>query len=461
MMHRMIYPLIAVCAGVLLTPCEGANPGKELHKNGGWCWYQGPRAIVLKGGEIVFTTISGDTFGGNDAGDLWVTSYNPQSGEMKKFELHDKFHRDDHDVAGLLELPDGRILAVYGKHNNDKFQRWRTTVRPGDITEWTAEQTFNVGDRYTYSNVFRLADEGGRIYNFSRSRGFNPNCTISEDDGKTWKYGWRLFGWNKTSLKDDPKYTGIDGGRPYLRYTSNNKDTIHFITTEDHPRAYDNSIYHGYYKAGKLHGSDGEVICDPGFSGSSELKPTSFTQVFEGGQDKVAWTTDLEVGKNGNLYAAFSVQMDGAPTRGKRITATGLDHRYWYALFDEEKWHTHEIAYAGTKLYDNESDYTGLIAIDPDEPNVVVISTNADPVSGEPLISKADGKRHWEIFRGRTKNLGETWKWTALTKDSTVDNLRPLIPSNPDGQRHILWCRGDLKTFTDYRLDVWIVSEDR
>ncbi len=58
---------------------------------------------------------------------------------------------------------------------------------------------------------------------------------VSEDDGTSWRYGGQLFAFP---------------GRPYVSYTSNHPDRIHFITTEEHPRYYNNSIYHGYTKIG-------------------------------------------------------------------------------------------------------------------------------------------------------------------------------------------------------------------
>lgn len=73
--------------------------------------------------------------------------------------IRDPFERDDHNVAALMERPDGKILAVYGKHSADRLQRWRITTRPGDISEWSPEQTLDVGDRYSYSKVYRLAAE--------------------------------------------------------------------------------------------------------------------------------------------------------------------------------------------------------------------------------------------------------------------------------------------------------------
>ena len=425
-----------------------------LHPNGGWCWFQGERALVVSN-RLFFTTIAGDTRGGWEAGDLVATQHDFQTGKTTHFELHDRFHRDDHDVAGLAARPDGRILAVYGKHGNDRLQRWRITTRPADGAEWSPEQTLDVGVGYTYSNVYRLEAEGGRTYNFHRGLGFNPNCTISDDGGETWRYGWRLLEWTRADLQGDPRFTGLDGTRPYLRYAGNGTDAIHFIVTEDHPRAYDNSLYHGFYRGGALRGSDGREVGKPGMDGTSTLKPRSFTEVFRGGPDRVAWATDLRLDDRGNPYAAFSVQVDGAASRAVRGGgAGGQDHRYYFARWDGTAWQVHPLAHAGSKLYPGEDDYTGLVALDPQDPNGVVISTNADPVTGAPLVSATDQRRHWEIFSGRTADGGRTWTWQRLTRDSTQDNLRPVIPSRPGGPRTVLWGRGDLRSYTDYRLEI-------
>lgn len=431
-----------------------------LKPNGGWCWFQGERAIVVQD-RLIFTTIAGDDFGGWDAGDLVATMHDFRTGQTTHFELHDRFHRDDHDVAGLSVLPDGRVLAVYGKHGGDRLQRWRNTMRPADIRDWSGEQTLDVGAGYTYSNLLRLGDEGGRLYNFHRGLGFNPNCTISDDDGRTWRYGWRLLEWNRDDFQTDPRHTGMDGRRPYLRYAGNGRDTIHFIATDDHPRAYDNSLYHGFYRAGKLHHSDGTVVGTPGTNGTSLLGPRSFTEVFRGGPDQVAWAVDLRLDASGNPHAVFSVQRDGAETRHERRGGGGQDHRYHYARWDGARWHVHEMARAGTKLYTGEDDYTGLAALDPHDPATVFISTNADPATGAPLVSATDGHRHWEIFSGVTRDGGASWSWTPITRDSTQDNLRPVIPQWTDGPRIVLWARGDLKSYTDYRLDIVMLKQPR
>ena len=102
----------------------------------------------------------------------------------------------------------------------------------------------------------------------------------------------------------------------------------------------------------------------------------------------------------------------------------------------------------------------GLVALVPGDPWIAFISTDANPSTGEPLISQEDGKRHYEIFRGERNSSG-SWEWTAVTKDSAEDNLRPIIPQPSEGKTAVLWLRGDYRTYTDYSLRVvGIVLED-
>jgi hypothetical protein len=161
--------------------------------------------------------------------------------------------------------------------------------------------------------------------------------------------------------------------------------------------------------------------------------------VYRGDKDHVAWVTDLHLDEQGRPYCAFSVQRDGA---GLPKGQGGMDHRYHYARWDGQRWQVSEIAFAGTRLYKDEDDYTGGVALDPQDPNVVYISTDADPVTGTPLISATDGQRHHELFKGVTSDGGATFTWTALTKDSDADNLRPLVPIWKDQRTAVVFMRG-------------------
>jgi hypothetical protein len=153
----------------------------------------------------------------------------------------------------------------------------------------------------------------------------------------------------------------------------------------------------------------------------------------------------MEIDSAGQPYVAFSTQRDG---RGLPTGQGGMDLRYHFARFDGREWQVDEIAHAGTRLYPNEDDYSGLVALDPRDPDVLYISTNADPATGEPLVSQADGQRHYEIFRGEPRD--DAWQWTPITANSTMDNIRPIMPKVSDGPAPLVWLRGKYITYRQW-----------
>lgn len=412
-------------------------------KNAGWCWFQDERAI-LDGRKLIFAAVAGTDGHGHQGGDVFVTEYNLDTGKVAQFELHDRLDRDDHAVPALLKLEDERYLAMYCSHGRDPFSRWRISRNPGSIESWGPEQTFRHEHGHpTYSNLLPLTvetdEEKGtqpRIYNFTRSRGWDPNWMFSDDQGRSWRWGGRLLDWPD---------------RPYLKYASNHKDTIHFVTTDGHPRMMHNSIYHGFIRSGKLYDSEGQVVDVLDQEG---LKEKTLTKLFEGDPHNVAWTVDLQLTRESWPVTVFSVQKDGASFQNNQEEGPGWDHRYFYARWNGRQWDVNEMAYAGTGLYPREADYTGLAAIDPQDPNTVYISSDVDPRTGTAKVSEVDRKRHYEIFRGRTTDGGRSWQWKPITQNSTQDNLRPVIPNSRSETRVVLWLRGQYKTYTDYATDV-------
>lgn len=109
-----------------------------------------------------------------------------------------------------------------------------------------------------------------------------------------------------------------------------------------------------------------------------------------------------------------------------------------------------EIAYAGNRLYPGENEYTSLITLHADDPNIFYISTNVDPKTGKPL--KTDGTDHHEIFKGTTTDKGASWEWVAITEDSQADNIPPMVVSNEEYEV-VLWLNGRY-TYKDYDLKV-------
>ncbi len=402
------------------------NDGVTFGTDGSWCWYQDERAII-DNGTLLFSGVS-------SVGDITVTAYDFETGESERVILHERLQADDHNVPGLMVRPDGKYLAAYTGHNIDSYVRYRVSKEPGNPLEWEPEERVDLGHRTCYSNLYYLEDED-LTYNFHRSRGMDPNYLISEDYGDTWEYGGKLH-------EFPARYSS------YPRYTTNERDEIHFITTESHPRDFANSVYHGYIKDGMVYHSDGTPVGELSTTSDTDISPTDLTMVFEGDEDNIGWTNAIELDDEGHPYIGYSVTKDRI-----RRGAGGYDHRYRYARWDGNEWHDYEIAYAGTRLYPGEDAYTGLIEVHPGNPDIVYISADVDPRTGEALISEADGNQRYEIFKGVTEDRGANWAWIPITENSPVDNIRPIVAVG-DNYRAVLWLRGRYSSMHNYDLDV-------
>ncbi len=160
-----------------------------FNDNGGWCWFQDQRVIVRDDALLIGSVADASGSGGGERdGNIEMVVYDVERGVGVVRVLSPGLQpADDHNCPALLALPDGRMLAVYASHGDDRLMRWRV-ASPDDLANWGPEQTADLGAGVTYSNLFRLAAEGGRLYNFHRGRGYDPNVAISEDGGNSWTY---------------------------------------------------------------------------------------------------------------------------------------------------------------------------------------------------------------------------------------------------------------------------------
>ena len=409
-----------------------------LVDNGAWSWFMDERLMVDQGRLIVGSARANGTFKDQQLpgwGNIELSILDLKSGEKDLVILHEGFEQDDHNTPGLLILQDGRYLAAYSKHNQETKFYFRKSTNPGDPYQWDPVEVFTTpgkagnfsGDSITYSNPIRVPAEDNRIYLLHRGVGNDPNYLFSDNDAKSWQYGGRMF-------------IGRDGYSPYVKYASNGRNRIHFVATEDHPRNFDNSLFHGYLENGKLRLSDGVELGTLAEGQETPLRAWDFTKVYQGGATNVAWMSDIHLDVNERPVILFTTQRDGKDLSRRQ---GGMDHRFHIARWTGEEWESNEIAHAGTRLYPGEDDYTGLGAIDPQNTNILVISTDAHPITGEPLISKADNLRHHELFKGITRDNGESWQWSPVTSNSDADNLRPLVSVWKNADRTIIvWMRG-------------------
>lgn len=424
----LLSTIFLVAAGAQAT--DGVDGNLILfNDNGAWSWFQDERAVVdlERGRLLIASTANRSGTGGLERdGNVDVTIYELGDGRRRTFTVKSHFTSygagDDHNAPALLVLPGGNYLAICAGHNNDTF----SYVRRYADDHWSPEQRFDWNSmpggtdfRTTYSNLFYLSSED-RVYDIARSDDRSPNLMISTDRGSTWSYGGQL-----TRPLENVGY--VNG---YFKYSSNGVDRIDFIATEHHPRDFNTGLYHGYLHAGKLHGSNGAVL-DDDVSDKTAPKVTELTRVFaadtilEGVKMTRAWGIDLETFSDGTLQAIFSARANDSET----------DHRFLFARFDGSGWSSTYIAKAGPKLFPSEEDYTGLAALDPNDPDTIYVSTDIDPRSSASLA------KH-EIFKGVTSDHGRTWSWEPITRDSTQDNLRPIVPAWNNSSTALLWWRG-------------------
>lgn len=420
-----------------------------INDNASWCWFQDERVLADKGKLIVSSVASqGGPGGAARSGNIEVTTFAPLAdapglnGKATVAVLHAKLQEDDHDAAGMMILPDGRYLAMYSRHMNDRIIHYRISSKAGNATAWEPEQQITREGLVTYNNLYRLADENegrGEIYDFYRGEHYKPNFLTSDDNGKTWTYGNPLI-----HIAADPQ----DKMRPYARYASNGRDTIWVANTDAHPAEYPaTSLYLMYIKGGKIYKPDGTEL-GPLAKG---VEPAQELCIFKGDPQNQAWVGQMQVDKEGNPYVAYSVHK------------TDEDLRYRY--YDGKNKSDMELARAGSFLYKTQEHYTGNVAVDPADPHGMYFSSNSDPKTGEPLVSKADGKRHWELFKcvvsethianGKMDAPPTTILMptiTPVTENSTVDNIRPVMAAG-DGSVHVLvWLRGTYTSYTRWNM---------
>jgi len=418
----------------------------QFNDDGAWTWYSDERAVVdAEGGKII---VSSDANGGNRRGNVDIVIHDIASGENERFVLGD-LKPDDHNNAAILLKGPGEYLAFWAGHNESCTSYWRSY----SAGSWSGQEVFNWSQhsspcpwsnpprRVTYNNLWNMSAEH-KIYNFSRTVGTSPNLLVSSDDGATWTYGGRL-----TST---PRVGYVAG---YYKYWGNGVDRIDFLATDAHPRDKDNSLYHGYVQGGKVHDSMGNVI-DDDISDTHAEAITQYTKVYATGTQtngltlRFLWNIDIVRYEDGTVAALWKARNNGM------IGQANPDHRMLYSRFDGSVWTATYLAKAGKKLYDSEQDYIGLAALDPDDPDVIYISTPFDPRN-----DTTDLGRH-EIWKGVTCDDGATFIWTPVTMNSSVDNLRPIVPKWDAENSALLWFRGSYSTAQSYDAEVvGIISE--
>ena len=421
-------------------------PGNSLlmTSNGAWTWFNDERAIFHQGSLFIGYVRSN--------GQLGVTRYIPATNESSDMIISTATsqQQDDHNNPSITVLPDGKLMVLYAKHlgGSQFYQRTSLVPLPTTGADWGPEIVRPLTANNTYNNTYMLGGESNRIYNFHRNINFNPTITISNDLGATWEPSVQFI------------EVGVGGVRPYPRYCSDRSNRIDLIYTDGHPRDVDNSVYHMFYQNGGFRKTDGTVIDsfanlpldhEGGQRGSVIYQFSAAAWgPGQGPDDWIpnarGWTWDVHYGTDGNPVCVFQVQT------GTDATWSTSRIYYYYARWTGTAWQKRFIAQAGRGIYAAESDYGGGMCVDPANPNVIYLSSNAaNPfdladVSNVPLNTNS----RYEIYRGVTSDGGLTFSWTPITSNSGADNLRPIIPENSPYDQTLLWFNGTYNSYTSF-----------
>jgi hypothetical protein len=394
--------------------CSTKELPNVLTKDGAWCWFSDPRGV--RADDLTFIGWI------NSDGDVVVSKYDHKTSQLDTTVVHEKLQKDDHNNPSVLVRNDGHVLVFYSKHNPAPTYL-AISKKPYDISEWqpaiklylndTTNYPKDYNNTYCYTNPHQLTAENNRIYNLWRGMGFKPNISYSDDGGQTWQPG-------KIVVHPEDVY---QHRRPYTKVSSNSRDKMHFAFTDGHPRnETQNSVYYACYHDGAFFKADGGKITD---YESLPFTPRQASLVYDATKtDHRAWVWDVAGDKNGFpviVYARFLEE---------------TDHRYYYTRWDGEQWTNTELCASGkwfpqTPAGETEPEphYSGGIILDHSDPSTVYLSREINGV--------------FEIEKWTTKDNGKSWKSTAVTENSLLDNVRPFVVRNStEGQGpHVVWMK--------------------
>lgn len=428
---KATFWLLMLCVISIDALCQGEPI--QLTDDGAWCWFSDPRAIYYEGNFQ-------RTYAGwiTSTGDVTVGFYDHQTGEVKSYVLHQQLEIDDHDNPSLVMTPEGKLMVFYSKHSKDFPIQMAKTVHPERIDEWEEVKSLNINDTvtyagkldsYTYTNPYLLTEENNRIHLFWRGMDFKPNYSFSEDGGVTWEKG-------KIFILPENIYRNR---RPYLKVSSNGKNSLHFAFTDGHPRNEPtNSIYYAKYKGGNLYKASGEVICS---MTEIPFEPRQADRVYDARKTKErAWIWDVAEDSSGNPVLVYVRFPDNQ------------HHMYYYATWDGNTWVHHKITDGGgwfpqtpSNKEEREPNYSGGLVLDHENPSIVYLSRRKNGI--------------FEIEKWETTDSGANWKTTPITHQSAFDQIRPFVirNTNEDNQLQLMWLSNRKYIhYTNYDSSIWM-----
>lgn len=437
-MKKIIALLIACVASVLTvagcnTRSATASPAQPSNydNNGAWCWFNDPRAIEL-GGKTTFSSMT-------NTGQAQLTQTDA-NGVIATFTVATGERVDDHSVPSVTNLPDGRLIVFWTQHSVKGVPvRYRVSRYANEITNWGPTHMLPTqingqsptNSEYSYPDpVVNPAD--GRLYLFWRA-GIRPGPLAI-----TWTSLSDLTHWEPAHVL----MQGVSPQRPYWQLDYDGHGGINIAITDGSPNETVNNVYFV-----NLHrASNGRL-------GLFTTQGTKYNAKLRHYVSNGPWTVhtyNLDVVQHASAdYNGWLWDL-AHTSQGYPIIATvGLPNQnHGYARY---------VTWTPATGWVNRlvTDMGGTIATPTREPNYSpgMAIDHANP--GSIYISKMSADGHREISQYVTTNAGRTWTITPVTQDSTVDNVRPVMPRGATGGiNSILFMSGTYVHWTDYHTEI-------
>lgn len=403
--------------------------GYEVEDEGAWCWFADPRSITYKNDE---GTLDFSIIGYIDIhGDIKATQINHINNEVSEVLIRSNIQPDDHNNPTFLVLPDERIMVFYSRHTDEACFWYRVTSEKGDLTTLGEEKCLKTEANTTYPSPFILSDDPSHIYLCWRGINWHPTIAkldLPDENGDT-KFVYGPY-----------QMVQSTAARPYAKYASNGKDKLYVTYTLGHP---DNEAKNWVFfnkidiKTMTLEDINGNTLSTIA-NGTLSVNASDATQTSVVDTENMRdWVWQVAEGSDGNPVIAM-VRINGGKT----------SHDYYYVKWNGSKWVKTFLANGGGHFHQTaglEMCYSGGMAIDPDNTNVIYCSQPIEGVYG----------KVYEIVKYTMSDDGTTVEsQEQITKNSKKNNVRPFVLANSeDKDIRLIWMHGD---YYD-----WIVSSSR
>ncbi len=404
--------------------------GYEVDDEGAWCWFADPRSISYSNGDDLDFSIIGYI---DIHGNIKATQINNLTDEVNEVLIRTNIQPDDHNNPTFLVLPDERIIVFYSRHTDEACFWYRVTEEKGDLTTLGEEKCLNTSANTTYPSPFLMENDPDHIYLMWRGINWHPTIaklSIPDADGNT------QFTFGPYQMVQST------GARPYAKYASNGVDKLYVTYTTGHPDneqpnwVYFNQIDIETMTLEDINGNTMSTIAD----GVLNVNKTNTAQTH---------IVDTAPGNMRDWVWQTAIGEDGLPVIAMvRISGGKTSHDYYYVKWNGTEWVTTFLSNGGGHFHQTaglEMCYSGGMAIDPDNTNIMYCS---EPVEG--VFGKV-----YEIVKYTMNDAGtEVVSREQITKNSQKNNVRPYVIGNSEGKDiRLTWMNGD---YYD-----WIVSNSR